>query len=212
MPQAHITQTNPAVSQASVSQTVLSRLPASRATRTVLTILAGTALLAISAHISVPLFFTPVPFTLQPMAVLLIGLLLDPAVAFATLVAYLAEGASGLPVFAPQGAPSFLHLMGPTGGFLLSYPFAVFLVSKLYHLRRTASFTVAALSAAAGAVVYFTCGAAWFAVVTHQPANIAFKLAVLPFLAGDTLKIFLAAAIVTSLTRLRHRLNNGAAR
>jgi biotin transport system substrate-specific component len=207
MSQAQITQTHPAV-----SQTALSRLlPASRPARTVLTILAGTALLAVSAHISVPLFFTPVPFTLQPMAVLLLGLLLDPAVAFATLVAYLAEGASGLPVFAPQGTISFLHLMGPTGGFLLSYPFAVALVSWLYRLRRPASFIYAAWCAAAGAVVYFICGAAQFAVVMHQPAGIAFKLAVLPFLAGDALKILLAAGIVTGLTRLRNRLSTGAA-
>lgn len=207
MSEAHLTQkltqTHP-----TVSQTTLSRLlPASRAARTILTILAGTALLAISAHISVPLFFTPVPFTLQPMAVLLLGLLLDPAVAVATLVAYLAEGASGLPVFAPQGMPSFLHLMGPTGGFLLTYPFAVYLVSKLYRSRRPASSTHAAVSAAAGAVVYFTGGWAWFTVITHQTAAVSFKLAVLPFLAGDALKVVLAAAIVTGLTRLRNRLN-----
>ena len=178
-------------------------LPASRAARFALAVIAGSLLLAVSAHISVPLFFTPVPFTLQPLAVLLLGLMLDPAVAFATLLAYLLEGAAGLPVFAGASA-GILDLMGPTGGYLLSYPFAVALVSKLYR-SLPSSFTTAALSAAAGAVVYFTCGAAWLAVVLHQPASIALKLAVWPFLAGDALKVVVAAAIVTGIARMRNR-------
>ena len=194
-----------------VSQTAVPWLPASRTTRFFLAVIAGSALLALSAHVSVPLFFTPVPFTLQPMAVLLLGLLLDPAVAFATLVAYLIEGASGLPVFAPQGPSGILHLMGPSGGFLLSYPFAAVLVSKLYRSLRPSSFTFAALSAAAGSVVYFTGGASWLAVITHQPMSIALKMAVLPFLAGDALKVVLAAAIVTGISRLHSRRNTEAA-
>ncbi len=195
-------QTNPAVPHASPSW-----LPASRLTRAVLAVLAGTALLAVSAHVAVPLFFTPVPFTLQPMAVLLLGLLLEPGIAFATLVAYLVEGACGLPVFAPTADVSVFHLMGPSAGFLWAYPFAVFLVSKLYRTFRPATFTTAALSAAAGAVVYFICGASWLAVFAHQPMSIALKLAVWPFLAGDALKIVLAAAIVTGIARIRNRHN-----
>ncbi len=179
-------------------------LPNSRATRAVVAVLAGSALLAASAHVSIPFFFTPVPFTLQPMAVLLLALMLEPSLAFATLVAYLAEGAAGLPVFTPQGPLGILHLMGPDGGFLLAYPFAAFLVSKL---RRTLprTFTFAALSAAAGAVVYFVCGASWLAVLIHQPMSVAFDLAVWPFVAGDALKVVLAAGIVTGYARFRSR-------
>ncbi|HEX5234660.1 MAG TPA: biotin transporter BioY [Silvibacterium sp.] len=188
-------------------------LPASRPftppVRIAIAVLGGSALLALSAHIAVPLYFTPVPFTMQPLAVLLLGLLLDPTVAFATLLAYLLEGAAGLPVFAP-GPGGLLDLMSPSGGYLLAYPFAVTLVSKLYRSRRP-TFTWAALSAAAGAVVYFTGGASWLAVVLHQPASIALKLAVWPFLAGDALKIVLAAAIVTGLARIRSRSNTGPA-
>jgi biotin transport system substrate-specific component len=183
-------------------------LPASRffthPVRFALAVLAGTALLALSAQVSIPLFFTPVPFTLQPLAVLFLGLLLEPSVAFATLLAYLIEGASGLPVFA-GGAAGMVILMGPTAGYLLSYPFAVALVSKLYRSLPSRSFTAAALSAAAGAIVYFTCGAAWLAAILHQPASIALKLAVWPFLAGDALKVLLAAAAVTGIARLRNR-------
>jgi biotin transport system substrate-specific component len=191
--------------QTAVSNVSPSWLPASHAVRSILAVIAGNVLLALSAHISIPLFFTPVPFTLQPLAVLLLGLLLEPTVAFATLVAYLVEGASGLPVFAPTPDVSIFHLMGPSAGFLWAYPFAAVLVSKLYRTFQPASFTSAALSATAGAVVYFICGASWLAVFAHQPMSIAFKFAVWPFVAGDALKIVIAAAIVTGLSRFRNR-------
>lgn len=191
------TQVNP---EAIAPRTIL---PASHTARAVLAVVAGSALLAASAHISVPFFFTPVPFTLQPMAVLLLGLMLDPALAFATLVAYLAEGAVGLPVFTPQGSLGILHFMGPDGGFLLAYPFAAFAVSKLRRLLPQ-SFTFAAISAATGSLIYFTGGASWFAILFHQPMSIALKLAVWPFLAGDALKVILAAAIATGYARYQH--------
>ena len=192
--------------QTAVTQSSLPWLPTSPALRTTLAIVGGSLLLAIAAHISVPLFFTPVPFTLQPMAVLLLGLMLEPTVAFATLVAYLVEGACGLPVFAPTGAVGFAHLVGPDGGFLMAYPFAVFLVSKLRRSLPT-SFTFAAIAAAAGSVVYFSGGAAWLALVAHQSWGVAMKLAVWPFVAGDALKVVLAAAIVTGFARFRNRLD-----
>lgn len=182
------------------SQSALPFLPASRTKRAAIAVLAGSALLAASAHISIPFFFTPVPFTLQPFAVLLLALMLDPAVAFTTLVAYLAEGAAGLPVFTPQGPLGIAHLLGPDGGFLLAYPFAAYLVSKL---RRSlpSSFTFASIAAASGAVVYFLGGAAWLALLTHQSMRVAFDLAVWPFVAGDALKVVLAAAIATGVSR-----------
>jgi biotin transport system substrate-specific component len=195
-----MSQTHTAVSQATPQW-----LPSSRAARVTLSVIAGSALLAVSAHVSVPLFFTPVPFTLQPMAVLLLGLLLDPAVAAATLVAYLVEGAAGLPVFAPVGLGGAFALLGPSAGFLWAYPFAVALVSKLYRSARSKSFTWAALSATAGSLVYFTGGATWFAVTLHQSMSVALKMTVWPFVAGDALKVVLAAAIVTGLYRLRTR-------
>src|SRR6185437_1594163 len=175
-------------------------LPKSRATRAVVAVLAGSALLTASAHVSIPFFFTPVPFTLQPFAVLLLGLMLEPSLAFATLVAYLVEGAAGLPVFTPQGPLGILHLMGPDGGYLMAYPFAAFLISKL---RRTlpSSFTFACIAAASGSVVYFLGGASWLAILTHQSMSVAFDLAVWPFVAGDALKVVLAAAIATGVSR-----------
>jgi biotin transport system substrate-specific component len=168
--------------------------------------LAGSALAALCAHLALPLFFTPVPLTLAPFAVLLLGLVLPPRLAAATFVTYLAEGALGLPVFAPS--PVFTgglaHLLGPTGGYLLAYPFAALLISFLWRRARR-GFAAALLSAMAGDLAILACGALWLAVLTHASASHALTLAVLPFLPGDALKIAAAAALAAGFQRLRRR-------
>src|SRR5579863_2421645 len=108
---------NEGVSQIARSGTGVSASPWLRNASTVV---AGSLLLAVCAHISVPLWFTPVPLSLQPFGVLLLGLLLAPHLAAGTLVAYLAEGIAGLPVFAPGIVSGPAHLLGPTGGYLMA--------------------------------------------------------------------------------------------
>jgi biotin transport system substrate-specific component len=166
-------------------------------------VLVGSAFVAAFAHISIPLYFTPVPLTVQPFAVLLLGLLLSPRLAATTLLAYLAEGAAGLPVFTPTPAlPGLAHLFGPTGGYLLAYPLAAFLISALFR-RTSRSFTAAALSAAAGDLIILCCGALWMIIASPIPAKSILLLAVLPFLAGDALKVTAAAALASGFRRLR---------
>src|SRR5918996_842235 len=80
--------------------------------------------LAAASQVAIPLPFTPVPITLQPMIVVLAGLMLGPVAGVASMVLYLAAGAVGLPVFAPIGAPGIARFFGPTGGYLLAYPVA----------------------------------------------------------------------------------------
>jgi biotin transport system substrate-specific component len=169
-------------------------------------VLAGSALVAVCARVAVPLYFTPVPLSLAPFAVLLLGLLLRPGLAAATLGAYLVEGALGMPVFAPTPlAPGGLaHLLGPTGGYLLSYPLAAELIAFLVR-RTNRGFVPAALSAAAGSLVILFCGAVWLTGITHSSAQTVFTLAVLPFLPGDALKVVGAAALSAGWVRLRHR-------
>src|SRR5207249_10368368 len=87
-------------------------------------VLLGTALVAAAAQIAVPLPGTPVPVTLQPLAVLVVGGLLGAPLGAASLLLYLALGAAGLPVFTPFGVPGLGRLLGPTGGYLLAYPLA----------------------------------------------------------------------------------------
>ncbi|MFZ0304824.1 MAG: biotin transporter BioY [Terracidiphilus sp.] len=173
-------------------------------------VLAGSAFAAVCAHVSLPLFFTPVPLSLAPFAVLVLGLMLSPRMAAATFAAYLAEGAAGLPVFSPSPASGGLaHLFGPTGGYLLAYPLAAALISFLFRrarLGRTSRGYVSAFaSAAIGDFLILTCGALWLAAFTHIAVMQATALAVLPFLAGDALKIAAAAAVVSGAARLRRR-------
>lgn len=173
--------------------------------RTAGIVLAGSALIAVCAHIALPLYFTPVPLTLQPLAVLVLALLLSPRLAAATLVTYLAEGALGLPVFTPSPAIAGLaHLFGPTGGYLLAYPLAAAVISFLW--RRTGrGFAAAAISATAGNLIILASGALWLAALTHASVSAVLAMGVLPFLPGDALKIAAAAALATGFNRLRRR-------
>lgn len=166
-------------------------------------VLAGNALAAVCAHVAVPLFFTPVPLTLQPFAVLLLGLLLTPGLAATTFAVYLLEGAMGLPVFAPSPTiPGLAHLLGPTGGYLLAYPVAAALISLLWR-RSGRGFAAALASAAAGDVMILISGGLWMAVLMHGTLLHASLLAVAPFLPGDALKIAAAAGVSFGLIRYR---------
>lgn len=159
------------------------------------TVLLGSAFLALCAHVAIPLGFTPIPLALMPFGVLVLGLLLAPRMALATVLAYLAEGAMGLPVFAPTaaGVGGLAHLFGPTGGYLMAYVPAVVLVAAI-AARLGRSFAGRMLAAALGDLTVLACGTAWLAVRTHTSFATAFALAAVPFLPGDALKVAAAAA------------------
>jgi biotin transport system substrate-specific component len=188
-----------------VATSTLQPTLASHLARQTALVVGASLFVAICAHISVPLFFTPVPLTMQNFAVLLLGLLMEPAPVFAALTLYLIEGASGMPVFTPHGPGGILHLLGPNGGFLLAYPFVAALVSLLARRIRPASFTTYAFSAAAASLFLYLCGAAWFTTVSHLAPATTLKMTVLPFLPGDALKVFAAAAIAISVMKIRKR-------
>ncbi|HVJ07525.1 MAG TPA: biotin transporter BioY [Acidisarcina sp.] len=181
---------------------------AGAALRPVSLAIAGSLFVAICAHISVPLLFSPVPLTLQPFAVLLLGLLLGPGTAFAALALYLAEGAAGFPVFTPNGIGGILQLLGPTGGYLLSYPFVAAMVSWLKR-QAEPKFSTRAYSAAAGSILILLCGATWLTLLTHAQPKTILNTAVLPFVPGDTLKVVAAAALATAWFRIRGRQPQG---
>ena len=166
-------------------------------------VLAGSALIAVCAHVSIPLLFTPVPVTLQPFAVVLLGLLLSPRLAFGAAVAYLAEGAAGLPVFTPHGLGGVAQLLGPTGGYLLSYPVVALLVAWAWRLG-SRTFSRGLVVAGAGSLLTLAMGAVWLGVITHAGVGDADDCnAVLPFLPGDILKVVAAASsIAVRLSRV----------
>jgi biotin transport system substrate-specific component len=167
--------------------------------------LSASLVIAIAAHISFPLPFTPVPLTLSDLAVVLVGLFLSPASAFAAVVLYLAEGASGLPVFNPGGLGGVAQLVGPTGGYLFAYPFAALATSVLVRVlaRITPRFSAALIATTAGSAFIMLLGFSWLAVGKHISLPTAFVLAVAPFLPGQIVKILSAAGLFTSIQRLR---------
>lgn len=173
--------------------------------RRVLAVGIAATVVAASAQFVVPLPFTPVPMTLQPLAVLIVGALLGPAAGASALVLYLLAGAAGLPVFAPGGVPGAARLIGPTGGYLLAFPVAAAVVGVIAggSVRGIARVL---LAMAAGMVVIHAGGVAHLALLGGDPAT-AFKVGFVPFLTGDLLKIGLAAVVVLLLgPRLRRLL------
>jgi biotin transport system substrate-specific component len=168
--------------------------------RTLGLVLASTVLVAICAHISIPLFYTPVPITLQTFAVFFLGLVLGPRLGFAALSLYLVEGAAGLPVFSPHGAGGMAQLFGPTGGYLLSYPLAAAVCG---WIGRRSGFARAAWAAAVGSLVVFLGGTTWLGFATHLGIRASVYQAILPFLPGDMLKVCAAAAAATAVRTIR---------
>jgi biotin transport system substrate-specific component len=169
-------------------------------------IVAGASLfVAVCAHFIVPLPFTPVPLTLGDFAVLLVGLALAPRMAFTALALYLAEGAAGLPVFAPNSAPGLVHLLGPTGGYLFAYPFAAALAGLLVRsLKRLPGYVAPLIAASAASLLIMSSGAAWLSLYLHHSAALTLQLAVLPFVPGQVIKVVSAAGIYAAI-RLRSR-------
>ncbi len=165
--------------------------------------IAGSALVALSAHVSIPLGFTPVPLTLQPFAVLLLGLLLDPITAFATLSLYLAEGAAGMPVFSPHGLGGVAQLLGPTGGYLMAAPVAALVASLLSRLRK--GFLMMLASAAIGDAILLTTGAAWLGLLTHASLHTQYAQSIAPFLPTDAIKVLAAALCAGTLISFRQQ-------
>jgi biotin transport system substrate-specific component len=175
--------------------------------KTVLAVVLATALVAVCAHITVPLGFTPVPVTMQTFAVLLLGLLFAPGPAFACLTLYLMEGAVGLPVFSPHGPGGLAQLLGPTGGYLLSYPFAAALASALYRRGRR-SFPGALIASGLASILILAAGATWLATLAHAKFSVVFAQSVAPFLPGDAVKLLAAAACVSMLRSFGHGSEN----
>jgi biotin transport system substrate-specific component len=166
---------------------------AARTTRTrAIGILVAAAALALASQFALPLPGTPVPLTLQPLVIVLAGLVIGPMDAAMAMVLYLGLGAAGLPVFQPIGAPGLARLLGPTGGYLLAYPVAAAVAGWLGAGRE--SFASRALAAMAGILVLYVGGIAQLAVLTGSLATAAL-VGALPFVAADAVKALVAAAI-----------------
>jgi len=160
----------------------------------------GSILLAISAKLQVP--FYPVPVTMQTLVVLVLGMTLGSRLAFATLALYLAEGMAGLPVFAgtPEKGIGLAYMMGPTGGYLLGYLIAATLTGWLAERGFDRSLPKAALALVLGNIAIYVPGVLWLgSVIGWDKPVLAYGL--IPFLAGDALKLALGACLLPLLRR-----------
>ena len=165
-------------------------------------------LTALAAQIVIPI--GPVPITGQTFAVLLTGALLGSRLGAMAMIVYLIEGASGLPFFY-GGHGGIAHLLGPTGGYLVAFPAAAFITGAFAENGWDKRYWTAVVAMAVGSIVVLFAGWAWFSVLMHTAPLAAFQVSVAPHIAGDIIKILLAAAVLPSgWALLRRRPPSGA--
>ena len=162
-------------------------------------VISASLFVTLCAKITLPLPFTPVPLTLQNFAVILVGLLLGSRRGFAALALYLAEGASGLPVFNPLGPGGIAQILGPTGGFLMAYPFVAFVAGWIYE-RTSRRFAGAALACLVAEFFLFAGGLGWLYALTHS-VSAAIKLGLYWFVFAEVIKTTMAAEIANRWNR-----------
>ncbi len=162
-------------------------------------VIAGSVIIALAAQIAVPIPFTPVPLTLSPLAVLIVGIVLGSRRGAAAAILYLLEGLSGLPVGA-QGHGGPLWLIGPTAGYLYAYPFAAFITGWFSERGWSNSLPRAFAAMLIALAVIYAGGWSWLAVLAGPRA--AFGMAIVPFVIADLVKIAIGAALLPYAERL----------
>jgi len=163
-------------------------------------VIGASLFVALCARVTLPLPFTPVPLTLQNFAVLLVGLTLGARRGFAALALYLAEGMAGMPVFSPTGPGGLLQLAGPTGGFLLAYPFVAGIAGLVFESGRK-SFERALTACVLAEATLFAAGLSWLAILTHS-LGLAIRLGLYWFVFAEVIKIMSAAALASGWQRI----------
>lgn len=176
--------------------------PAARAAWSVLLVAVGVVFLALSAQVAIPIPPSPVPITGQTLSVLLIGAAYGSRLGPGTVLTYIFTGVAGAPVFAGWKF-GVVVLAGPTGGYLLGFVIAAWVVGMLAERAwdRSPWLTIAAMTI--GSLVIYACGAPRLAAFVGWDKAIA--LGVVPFLIGDAMKIIVAAAALPGAWRLKER-------
>lgn len=140
-----------------------------------------------------------VPITLQTLGIYLIGLVLKPKIAFISSLIYILMGAIGLPVYSGFSA-GLSTILGPTGGYIFSFPITALIISYLVHYRSTTIFRFGALIL--GTIICYLIGTLWFMYIMKMSFSASLIICVLPFLPGDVLKIFIAAALTNKFKNI----------
>lgn len=161
------------------------------------------ALLIASAYIQIPLPFSPVPITAQTMAVLACGLFLGPVAGSLTVLAYLVEGALGLPVFA-GGTAGLVKFFGPTGGYLAGFVLAAFVVGHLSERLGSMTYTRLLIILTCGSALIFSTGLIGLAV--FAPQGNLLEIGLFPFLPGALVKIVVVASALSAYKKVRQSI------
>jgi biotin transport system substrate-specific component len=182
-----------------IPSTLLTRIVRGRAALDVMLVIGASIIIALAAQIAIPLPFSPIPLTLQPLAVILVGVTLGSVRGAAAAALYLLEGFSGLPVFA-LGHSGPMWLAGPTAGYLFSYPFAAYLAGWLSE-RGWGSTTLRAVAGMLAALgVIYLGGWSWLAAFSGPQA--AWTAGVQPFIIADIVKVAIGASLLPQMQRL----------
>ncbi|MEY4312262.1 MAG: hypothetical protein RLZZ571_1032 [Actinomycetota bacterium] len=170
-------------------------------TRSAVLVAGLVGLTAVSAQIALPLPFTPVPLTLQTFAVLAGAAALGAERAVIAQVSYIVLALAGLPILA-GGASGATKVMGATGGYLLGFVVASYLVGKIAERGATVKVRSTVLAYAIGTAVIYTLGALWLAQFTGKGLVWAITNGVVPFLIGDAIKAVAAGAVLPTAWKL----------
>ena len=173
-------------------------------TTNIIVILLASALIGVSAQLSIVLPFSPVPITGQTIIILLMGVLLGKERATAAVGMYILQGAAGLPVFA-GGKSGLLTLVGPTGGYLVGFLGAVYVVGILSELRHDNSISYTVFSLIIGNVIIYAFGLIW--LVRFVGESQALSLGFYPFIVGDIVKIFIGVLVLTASQKIFSLVN-----
>ena len=172
-----------------------------RLVRDICLIFCFSIILALCAQVSFYLPFTKVPITLQTLSVLLTGAVLGKRRGGLAILAYIAEGATGLPVFA-GGNGGFIRMIGVTGGYIWSFPVAAYVTGWLCEKKLDRRFRSSAMAMVPGMLITYVIGVPWLAFVLRLSLPAAFTAGMLPFIAGDVFKLVIAALLLPATWRL----------
>lgn len=179
---------------------VLNALPVRKGVLTdAILVLGGSLFIALGARIAVPLPISPVPITGQTLAVLIVGALLGSRRGSLSVLAYLVEGIAGFPVFAGGGSGA-AWLLGPTGGYLVGFVAAAWVVGWLCEHLKDGSLTGSVVILLAGSAVIYLFGLPWLSHFVGPDRALA--LGLVPFMPGDLIKIALAGLAMSQSPRV----------
>jgi biotin transport system substrate-specific component len=173
-----------------------------------LLVLGGAGFVGLMAQISVRLGFTPVPITGQTFAVLLVGAAYGSTLGAATLAAYLVLGVIGVPLYADQ-SHGWDVFSGATGGYIVGFIFAAAVTGALAERGWDKKFSSSIAAMLTGSVIIYACGSIWLHHWLHVSWNTTFADGVYPFIPGDIVKLYLAAAALPGAWSLVRRLRSG---